>query len=839
MKTISFALIFITISLGIANGQSDIIITLGMPSFMQSVVDDSVFEEFYNQFPDVTVHVKVIDWSDLPMHPDGYYDPLITGEAYVHSADVLIVQSDPRFSPAIDYQQTLAGYFLDLSPLVATDPSYNIDDLYPAVQDVFHWGGGMWALPIFFNASIIAYDPAAFDAAGLSYPTEEWSLTELIAASSILSEYDSEGKIVHPGFVNAHSNPSDLILSLLGEGLVDVSTSTPELRIHHDQLRDLLNEWANSEELTMSYTADALPQFPPIIFDQLGIVLDHESRYDPAPLPGGRSSVYATGVAVSKGTLWPELAYELAKYVTNQPILVNKFNDVIPARTGEQSTIINPLSQINEAKQNTIHVILSNALPARDIQFRSSLNVAMLDILFNPTITADEALHQLEQNILTTLEQANTTRTSTSIVVDPPPRDDVEWIKFGVVTRKPPNQFEWDRLIEMYVDTNPAIEDVFYEMLDTGLQNKIINLSEDYDCFYAEGLRLREEDKSYLYETQSLLSIDDELDMNNFVGNILSLQGQNDKNWGIPISVDPMVIAVDEEALNRQNITLPDEGWTVTEFESLLSIIDVEPSGRPILQVLEYPDDFLMSLISAHSGPPIDYRSDPPALNFADPATMQAIQDVLELVRAGFIEYSLTPQRLDDGVDPPVMVVGTYSYLTQSDRYTIVPIPPGDVAQLLTARVGYAYISKQARFVDECYDLIKLLMLNAEQLDLFSAYDPRSTYNDELYARFDHIWNEKELIFVASPDNPTNQTAHQLISYWLSREFDLYIESGSEDDLKLNLTELKVELDQFQNCIASIDLSGEENKIIEAFIDCVHQVDPELANHYSELFNSV
>ena len=48
----------------------------------------------------------------------------------------------------------------------------------------------------------------------------------------------------------------------------------------------------------------------------------------------------------------------------------------------------------------------------------------------------------------------------------------------------------------------------------------------------------------------------------------------------------------------------------------------------------------LLMLIAAYGGLPVDYRTTPPTLNFTDPATVDAIRQVLDLARNGTMDYS-------------------------------------------------------------------------------------------------------------------------------------------------------------------------------------------------------
>src|SRR5690606_49747 len=128
------------------------------------------------------------------------------------SADVLYVSNDN-----LSIEATLAGAFLDLSPLAAGDPDLNVEDFFPGAYESFQWDRGLWALPISMDVQIVIYDPAAFDAAGLAYPDEGWTLEDFARADRELSTYGDEGNVTKPGMAMFGAN-SYLLRSLLSHG---------------------------------------------------------------------------------------------------------------------------------------------------------------------------------------------------------------------------------------------------------------------------------------------------------------------------------------------------------------------------------------------------------------------------------------------------------------------------------------------------------------------------------------------------------------------------------------------------------------------------------------------
>ncbi|MDD5644837.1 MAG: sugar ABC transporter substrate-binding protein [bacterium] len=80
------------------------------------------------------------------------------------------------------------GAFLDLTPFINNDPLISIDDFFPEVVDRFRVDGRLYCLPrdtapfacVFYNKSI-------FDAAEIPYPTDDWTLDEMLETAKKLT----------------------------------------------------------------------------------------------------------------------------------------------------------------------------------------------------------------------------------------------------------------------------------------------------------------------------------------------------------------------------------------------------------------------------------------------------------------------------------------------------------------------------------------------------------------------------------------------------------------------------------------------------------------------------
>lgn len=89
------------------------------------------------------------------------------------------------------------GAVLDLSTL---GEALGTDDFYPGPLDQFRWDGRLWGIPDTAAPDVLFYNTAMFDAAGLAYPTDAWTLEDLREAAVVLT-LDAAGRnAADPGF---------------------------------------------------------------------------------------------------------------------------------------------------------------------------------------------------------------------------------------------------------------------------------------------------------------------------------------------------------------------------------------------------------------------------------------------------------------------------------------------------------------------------------------------------------------------------------------------------------------------------------------------------------------
>ncbi len=84
------------------------------------------------------------------------------------------------------------GAFLDLDPFIQ-ESGPNPGDFFPGPLEQFEWQGNLWGLPDTAAPEVVFYNKDMFDAAGLAYPTDDWTYEDMRQAAVMLT-LDSESR---------------------------------------------------------------------------------------------------------------------------------------------------------------------------------------------------------------------------------------------------------------------------------------------------------------------------------------------------------------------------------------------------------------------------------------------------------------------------------------------------------------------------------------------------------------------------------------------------------------------------------------------------------------------
>src|SRR5258708_11533838 len=123
----------------------------------------------------------------------------------------------------------------------------------------------------------------------------------------------------------------------------------------------------------------------------------------------------------------------------------------------------------------------------------------------------------------------------------------------------------------------------------------------------------------------------------------------------------------------------------------------------------------MLDLVTAYGGLPIDYRTNPPTVNFSDPATVDAIRQVTDLARKGYFKYhALFSAQLDFVLLPEKSVIkqdtlsanalrSPLETASANDSYKLTLFPKGTKYAAITYGLGTLYISAQTQNPEACY----------------------------------------------------------------------------------------------------------------------------------------
>jgi len=864
--------------------QNTVTISVTVPQILEDTYQ-AVIDEFEATNPGVRVEIVTLPGFsfDVPRSDDieAYLDDLLE---YVSSADVLLLSSD------VGSEISRAGYILDLNPLVSSDPTFNPADFHESMLRSFSWDNGLWAIPYSGAVTIMYYLPEKFDEAGLNYPTDVWSLDDLENAIRALAEFDADGEVITPAFFDISDSPAPLLISLLGDNVFDETAIPAAPNYENPMLETLLDKWVELQKAGLLDPPQGeidLPNDFPIQIGGRILGMQGEDRLErrATMLPGGRAGLVAQGFAVSAGTEHPDLAYALANFLSQHPNIVSTSFEGSPARPelegvqpeggGFSFSFGGELSpQIEEALAQAVE----NALPSGEMLFARGL-VRAADTMLRDGVGARLALDDVRNQIAADLEAADRRRGQTNIVIQhrgaPVLAEGETVLTFGAggFASPFPNQEGWEQAAEDFAANDPQVG---FVDLNTGFAEPVDSMAEQYDCFYLSSNGVQSADLNLLLNLDPLMSADAELDPSDFVGSILSEVQVNGQTWALPITVQPQVLRYNEDLFMQAGVPLPENGWTIAEFEDALRRVKevlVDPEAAPF-QPRSFNSSVFLNLIAAYGGIPVDNRVDPPAINFTDPATVDAIRQVLDLAKDGLIQYdgfvtsgdvfafslagqgdpvalyTTTLNGLGFGGGGIVIVeesdttsdVDTFTPPENIDPYTLFPF--GTQYNVVAMDLGTAYISANTQNADACYRFIKSL---SSDPTLFNAMPARQSLIDDpqleqaqnpdlvaIYRQIADVMRQPETVLLTSQDGGLSF----ILTFWLNRAFDRYVLEDA--DLEAELRDAETFTKAYAQCAENIEpiRRGESSQSeVQAFFDqittCATDVDPTAAEFFN------
>ena len=801
MPLATILLIFIfTIS---AKAQQNSTLLIAVPRGIDLIQQD-VLRDFEAANPGIQVQVAAIN-PDL-LFPDPFGDPVAYAEdlqTLVQQADVLYVNDWIMFAAALS-----GGYFIDLSPLTDVDPRFAPGIFHPATTHAFRDDrGALWGLAGAINVSALLYDPGSLQNANLNSPTASWTMDDYQqAAASLYHPDDQAGLLI--------SQPGALIRGLWNAALFDRESDRIIPQLSHEILADLVEGFRTLESggLLDSSARRSISSYP-LFLGSITVVADQARVLHAAPLPENTSDVVAWGFGVSAGTARPDLAYELAAHLTQQIDLTRRAGGSLPTATDRLTTTT---AGFPDSAQHIIQTAMETPPSLTERFFIQALN----QLAAARGVTAD-ALEAMEAHVL---ELADTLRRAAQeqplVIATPVPPAPAEGVtlRFGVsnqITNIYPD--EWRRVSEAFSASDPVVDNIV--LISPEIHNSLPLLAEQTDCFYLPGsgtdVSLWGAELDLILPLSPLTDADPTFEPGDLIGANLLDPGQRDLTWHLPITLMPDVLSFDRSRFEDMGITSPAFGWPVAEFEMTLRQLQPEteegpaPLFLPAYGFILQPTPHVLMLIAAYGGLPFDYRTTPFTVDFTSPEVVEAISIVLDLARAGLIDYEpqspgnlprmggrpaspIAPVSFGEVLDASLLRAGEDWLAFPSGRYTPVSF-----------QTGSGYISSRATQPEACYRWLRTLSHNPHLFLGLPAY--RSLIDDVDPVNTRGIVFMRDYIDLVSADNAVrihDVPWHFAERLMLFRAFDNYVLEESDLITELQLAETRVR--EFRACTDNI-----------------------------------
>ena len=324
MKKVLFSLAMVAILLlSACGGKTSGITQLSFMMFgdpAELTVWKQIVTDFEAINPTIAISVEVSDW-------DSYWTKLKTLLAANTPPDMFAIDA-PLY---LDYQSK--GVLLNLQPYIDANPGM-LDGLYPQTLQAYQTPDGYFGLPRDFQTIVLFYNKAMFDAAGMAYPTADWTWDDLRAAAMKLTlDTNGDGKTEQYGFSfdmwDMEPGYSEAIWSYGGDVINADHTKTmlgePAARQAWQLLYDMtfVDKSVPDSNTSGQYGGDiflaGVSAMTPMGHWAVPGYAVANLQFDVAPMPKGPAgrftSVNSAGFVIAKGTKHPDQAFSFLKFV--------------------------------------------------------------------------------------------------------------------------------------------------------------------------------------------------------------------------------------------------------------------------------------------------------------------------------------------------------------------------------------------------------------------------------------------------------------------------------------------------------------------------------------------
>jgi multiple sugar transport system substrate-binding protein len=362
---------------------------------------DAMIAAFNEVYPDVTVEVETAPFDD-------YFTLLQTQLAGGDAPDAFEVNYENFVSLAS--RDALA----DLGPFIAGDDTFDPGMYYPRAYEAFARDGSQYGLPASYSTVLLYYNKDLFDAAGVDYPTADWTWDDERAAAEQLTDPDNgvwgffAGIQFWEFYKTAAQNGCDI---LDGDAVTIDSAACVEaleymLSFTEDSLQPTEAEMGGVSDGDM-FVQGELAMITTGIW-MFGAFADAPFEWDVVVEPGNTEKAhhfFSNGAAVAADSDQQEAAYRWVSFLTGSPETARIRVDAsweLPTLT-EQSLFDSYLSTDDRPanRQAVLDALESAIVPPvieRQAEMQDAIN-AVIERAALGELSAEEALTQAKANV--------------------------------------------------------------------------------------------------------------------------------------------------------------------------------------------------------------------------------------------------------------------------------------------------------------------------------------------------------------------------------------------------------------------------------------------------------
>ena len=184
-------------------------------------------EMFMEEHPDISINITYNTWGD--------HNNVVPAWAAAGTLPDIIYVHGSRVAPWAN-----EGIIIDIHDLATPDEEFNVDGIWEESLRLYRVNGRLHAIPYDHGPTILGYNKDMFDAAGMDYPTEDWTMEDLLVAANALSNAD-ESAWGWSGELDLGNSGSGFCLGAWGGATMNDEET--EMILDTPESREALNFW--------------------------------------------------------------------------------------------------------------------------------------------------------------------------------------------------------------------------------------------------------------------------------------------------------------------------------------------------------------------------------------------------------------------------------------------------------------------------------------------------------------------------------------------------------------------------------------------------------------------